>query len=101
MEFDNIDEMIDTVNDKVLENVKNLMTEVRADKVGLDHRAGWVYVNKEYIAVHGGASSLDYYGGFEYIDPDHTFTCGDFKFYSAESDRVRECIETYYKEVEV
>ena len=73
--------------------------EVTADKVGLDYRCGRVYVSLEedWIAVKGSTSSINYYGGFEYIDSEYETTIGNVTFYEGEPDRVRSCLE-YYKE---
>ena len=70
---------------------------VRADKVGLDYRCGYVYVILEegFIAVKGSTYSIDYYGGFEYMDPCYRTTIGNITFYSGEVDRVSDCLITY------
>ena len=70
---------------------------VRADKVGLDYRCGSVYVilDEDIIAVKGQTGSINYYGGFEYIDPCYKTTIGDVTFYSGEVDRVSDCLITY------
>ena len=71
---------------------------VGADMVGLDYRCGRVHISVEedFVAVNG-RYSIDYYGGFEYIDSDYITTIGRVTFYSGETSRVRDCI-SYYKE---
>ena len=74
---------------------------VSARDVGLDYRSGHVYVSidEEFIAVSGSTSSIDYYGGFEYIDHENKKTIGDMTFYSGYDNRVRDCLDYYYENV--
>ena len=71
---------------------------VNAAQVGLDHRCGSVHVSvsEDFIAVNS-TYSIEYYGGFEYIDSDYKSTIGHMTFYSGEHSRVRDAID-YYKE---
>ena len=71
---------------------------VGADMVGLDYRCGSVHISVEedFVAVNG-RYSIDYYGGFEYIDSDYITTIGHITFYSGDHSRVRDAID-YYKE---
>ena len=71
---------------------------VGADMVGLDYRCGSVHISVEedFVAVNG-RYSIDYYGGFEYIDSDYITTIGHVTFYSGEHSRVQDAID-YYKE---
>ena len=75
---------------------------VSASDIGLDSRAGGVYisVNEDFVAVSGGGKSINYYGGFEYIDIDQIITIGHMTFYSGEASRVRDCIEYYIENTE-
>jgi hypothetical protein len=67
------------------------------DNIGLDNRCGMIYINQEYIAVDKfKAGTLEYYGGFEYVDKDHRREMGDFVFYSRESGRVADCIDRFF-----
>ena len=70
---------------------------VGARDVGLDYRCGMVYVSvaDDFVAVSGGSSSINYYGGFEYIDSDYITTIGHMTFYSGETSRVEDCIRYY------
>ena len=69
---------------------------VNADQVGLDFRCGMVYVSvaDDFVAVSGNYS-INYYGGFEYIDSDYITTIGHMTFYSGETSRVEDCIRYY------
>ena len=71
---------------------------VRAEAAGLDYRCGSIHVsvNEDFIAVNS-TYSIEYYGGFEYIDSDYKTTIGHITFYSGEASRVRDAID-YYKE---
>lgn len=74
------------------------MTEVQAHQLGLDPRAFWgyAYVDQSAIVViKEQARTLDYYGGFEYVDKDYRREVGDYVFYLAEDDRVRGHIERF------
>lgn len=74
------------------------MTEVQAKDLGLDPRAFWgyAYVDESAIVViKEQARTLDYYGGFEYVDKDYRREVGDYVFYLAEDDRVRGHIERF------
>ena len=70
---------------------------VNAPTVGLDSRCGYVYVilEEDTIAVKGSTYSIDYFGGFEYMDPCYRTTIGDITFYSGEVDRVSDCLVAY------
>ena len=71
---------------------------VGADLLGLDYRCGRVHISVEedFVAVNG-TYSIEYYGGFEYIDSDYKTTIGHITFYSGDHSRVRDAID-YYKE---
>lgn len=75
------------------------MTEVKAKQLGLDARAfyGVAYVDESAIVVSKDQDrSLQYYGGFEYVDKDYRREVGDYVFYLAEDDRVREHLDRYF-----
>tara|TARA_A100001515_G_scaffold113859_1_gene95211 strand:+ start:5021 stop:5401 length:381 start_codon:yes stop_codon:yes gene_type:complete len=69
---------------------------ISAEAVGLDGRAGTVFVSteEEWIAT-SNVRSLEYYGGFEYVDSEYKVTVGDITFYSADDCRVAEAIAHY------
>ena len=72
--------------------------EVSAEEVGLDSRAGHVFVSwkERWIAVPThSVRRIEYYGGFEYIDHENKTVLGDYTFYDDGSDRVDECIDYY------
>lgn len=96
--FHSMDEMVDAINTVVERNLYELATEVTAEDLGLDRRAGYrLLVTEDYIIVYASNRGvLDYYGGFEYVDAGCVSQMGDYVFYSAEDDRVADCLEYYY-----
>tara|TARA_Y100001937_G_C7082066_1_gene313494 strand:+ start:493 stop:789 length:297 start_codon:yes stop_codon:yes gene_type:complete len=70
---------------------------VNASAVGLDDRAGTVYVSTDerWIAVIGSTSSIDYYGGFEYVSLDYKVVIDGTTFYSGDHSRVDDAIDYY------
>jgi len=69
---------------------------VSAEAVGLDVRAGYVFISTEegWIASRN-TRSLDYYGGFEYISEEHKVIVGEITFYSNDHNRVADALEYY------
>ena len=74
------------------------MDEVKAEQLGLDYRAFWgyAYVDETAIVVIKEQDrTLQYYGGFEYVDKAYRREVGDYVFYLAEDERVRSHIERF------
>ena len=74
------------------------MTEVKAKQLGLDPRSfyGVAYADESAIVVSKDQDrSLQYYGGFEYVDKEYRREVGDYVFYLAEDDRVREHLDRF------
>lgn len=91
-----IEDKINEFNDAFTEIVHK-MDKVSADKLGLDIRAGYgLWVCEDGIAVtHATDRTLQYYGGFEYIDKEDRTVIGDWVFYSRNSERVADCLDCY------
>ena len=91
---------IDNLIDQYLEDSDAV--RVSAEAVGLDHRAGYVFVSTDegwIAAVAGNVRSLEYYGGFEYVD--NKLSIGEMTFYSSDSSRVADAIEYFsHKDIE-
>lgn len=85
-----------------VDQIVSTYTQVTPEQLGLDNRsASFLYVNSDYIACRGNSRrTLDYYGGFEYVDSGCVFELGDYVFYSREDSRVEDHLETYYNEVD-
>mgnify|MGYP003147015496 CR=1 FL=1 len=90
-----LQEQVDQLVEKYFED--SGAVSVSADAVGLDARAGTVYVSTEerYIAVVGNTRLIDYYGGFEYIDEENRVVVGGTTFYSEDHDRVADALEYF------
>lgn len=90
------DEFISRVNTEAQAFVQSL-TPVKAKQLGLDARAGYqLYIGDDVIAVDRDQDrSLQYYGGFEYVDKNYRTEVGDFVFYSSGDERVYDCLDYY------
>ena len=95
-----LQDQIDNLIDQYLEDSDAV--RVSAEAVGLDHRAGYVFVSTGegwIAAVAGNVRSLEYYGGFEYVDD--KLSIGEMTFYSNDSSRVADAIEYFsHKDIE-
>ena len=69
-------------------------------QLGLDYRAGGIglMINQECIVVPSGQDrTMQYYGGFEYVDKRDRREFGPYVIYTAEfNSRVQECIDRFY-----
>lgn len=101
--------MIQELDDQISAIVTKYITEEckKGDSYQLpshmDARAfGKFYWNYDCIIVPAAnRKSLDYYGGFEYIDSDYVKQYGDYVIYSAEADRVQEVLEALFDSEEM
>ncbi len=62
-----------------------------ANSLGLDGRCGMLVVGETWIATDN-ARTLDYYGGFEYIDDSYKTRLGSWTFYARDDGRVDSAI---------
>lgn len=104
-ETTNITDFIYDIEEIVEQKVYSTMTEVSASSLGLDDRAGYrLYVSEDVIAVEKNRDgSLQYYGGFEYIDKEYRKELGNWVFYTTagdDEDRVSECLSLYFESEE-
>lgn len=94
---DNVEEFLNHISILTETLVGNLVKVCNAKEFGLDERAGYTfYVDKEsrYIIIHRHDDrSLQYYGGFEYVEDGYRSVIGQYVFYSAENDRVNNAFE--------
>ena len=69
------------------------------EELGLDFRCGRIYVSVEgdFVAACN-PRSIEYYGGWEYIDSEFKLDAGSYRFYDREAGRVDAVIE-YYREL--
>jgi hypothetical protein len=88
-------DMIQSINETV-ETFTDAMTKVGAELLGLDRRCGDLYVSDDCIAVPKHRdNTLQYYGGFEYVDKDYRTEVGDWVFYFDEDHRVSDHLYTF------
>lgn len=88
-------ELIDNVTE-LTDNFVGKMGQVPANRLGLDPRCGKLFVSPDCIGVYkANDRALQYYGGFEYVDIEYRYEFGDYVFYSAEDNRVRDHLEQY------
>ena len=98
--FDSPLDMLDAINEVVERNVRECFERTNGNDVGLDMRVGTLYINtQDRVIASNNQRSLEYYGGFEYIDKDMVQTVGDWTFY--QGDRVDDCIDTYENKEEM
>ena len=91
-----IQNLIDQVNEQTYSHVEDKMKYVKASELGLDSRCGMVYVDSDCIAVTQNSDrSLQYYGGFEYVDKEYRTEMGGYVFYFRDDDRVNGHLETF------
>ena len=93
---DNILDLIDDVNERMEKIVRSMDRACGYDELGLDPRAGRVWINDSCI-VTDNPRSLNYYGGFEYVDGEYVQQLGDYTVYLAYADRVQKCISTFLR----
>lgn len=69
------------------------------EELGLDFRCGSILISvDEGFVASCSPRSIEYYGGWEYIDSEFKLDAGNYRFYDAEADRVDSVIR-YYREL--
>ena len=96
--YDKLNSLQWEINKKVETIIDEEFREVTPKEVGLDPRAGYnLFINEDYIAVSkGNRRTLDYYGGFEYVDEEHVTVLGDMVFYSSDDERVQGHLDEFF-----
>lgn len=90
-------EIVETAQREIREALAEL-PKVNTRELGLDERAGRVWVDVDnglIIAGSANARSLDYYGGFEYVDEGAVTEFAGYKIYDTYDDRVSEALDAY------
>lgn len=90
-------------DEKVQNYISKNFERVKARDLGLDDRSAHeIFVSREGIMVcRNNDRSLQYYGGFEYIDVDCRREYGsEYVFYSAEDNRVRGHLNHIYEDIQ-
>lgn len=82
--------------DNLVDEIVGQMKRVRSEEIGLDGRCGTVYIDYDFVCVNvRNQQTIEYYGGFEYIDKEFVKTYGDYVFYSRDHDRVNDCLDYF------
>jgi hypothetical protein len=94
MNYDQMCAEIDSMVEEFLQGA----TEVRAEQVGLDPRAAYrLYITRDHIIAESGEDrTLQYYGGFEYVNQEYRRELGDYVFYSREDSRVDRHLSQFF-----
>lgn len=93
-------QLIETIENAVLNYINESdVVEIGSsglEELGLDFRCGRILlsVNEGFVAVHN-PRSIEYYGGWEYIDSELKLDAGDYRFYDSEANRVGRVIRFY------
>ena len=75
------------------------------EELGLDFRCGCILISEEegFVAT-ANPRSIEYYGGWEYIDSEYKLDAGNYRFYDREASRVdivfrryRELVQNGYR----
>ena len=101
--YDKLNSLQWEINKKVEAIIDEEFREVTPKEVGLDPRAGYnLFINEDYISVSkGNRRTLDYYGGFEFVDEEHVTVLGDMVFYSADDERVQGHLDEFFMQEDV
>jgi hypothetical protein len=69
------------------------------EELGLDFRCGRILISvDEGFVAACNPRSIEYYGGWEYIDSEFKLDAGNYRFYDRDADRVDRVIQ-YYREL--
>ena len=69
------------------------------EELGLDFRCGRILISvDEGFVAACSPRSIEYYGGWEYIDSEYKLDAGDYRFYDREAGRV-DAVIRYYREL--
>jgi hypothetical protein len=84
-----------------IRNTVAALPEVRAEDLGLDRRAAYtIWVDDDALIVSKNEDrTLQYFGGFEYVDSRSRIEVGDYVIYTDDDSRVYDCLD-YYRETE-
>jgi hypothetical protein len=85
-------DFLDSIDDRITSYVAE-MEEVQAEDLELDRRSAYrLYVDADRTCIVTNKRddrTLQYYGGFEYVDKEYRREVGNWVFYFAEDDRVQ------------
>lgn len=86
MDFEELSNQLNAVADEALNNAKTYYPE----RLGLDRRAAYqVWRGYDFLAIRSNdKQTMEYYGGFEYVDRQYVLDTGYYTFYSTDDGRV-------------
>lgn len=92
------EKFLEGVTKQVEEHLKGFEVIQDANRLGLDPRSGYKFwIGDQHIVVEQVRSgSLNYYGGFEYVDREHITSIGGYVFYAALDSRVAEALDLFH-----
>jgi hypothetical protein len=89
--------LMNEIDQKIAQHI-GTMTPVIPEDLGLDMRSfgkaytdGWDYL----IVSKSDDKSIQYYGGFEYVDKNYRREYGDYVIYEGSDSRVYDTLENY------
>ena len=89
MDWNNIQDALSELDQQIAGSV----TPHKAEDAGLDPRCGMIYLGEDFLATRD-RRSLDYYGGFEYVDPEYIQQVGGWTLYSVDDSLVLRAMTT-------
>lgn len=94
-EIQTIEDLRSVVADLVATFIENKTKIARNKDLGLDTRAGYALRVAEdgVVCPKSSDGSLQYYGGFEYIDKEDRCEIGEYVFYLSSDSRVSDCLD--------
>jgi hypothetical protein len=90
-------ELFEEIDNLVEEFIKDCVPLTSSDVHVIDAQrsfySGWTDEDRTVLIIPAGArSTLDYYGGFEYVDKSCVREIGNYVFYEAKAGRVAEAL---------
>ena len=94
-------DLVESLDERIRAVVREL-PKVEASAVGLDKRSAYaIWIDEDALIVtKDNDRTLQYYGGFEYVDKDARTEYGDYVIYSNSASRVSDCLEQYFESKE-
>ena len=96
-------ELIETIEISVEKHINKYYEQVSSgrENIGLDPRCGIIYISEDAIAVpQYNDRTVQYYGGFEYVDKEFRKEMGNYVFYLADDERVLGHIQRFFESKE-
>ncbi len=100
-----MNKLYETIENAVQEYIKESnVVEIGVhglEELGLDFRCGQILISvDEGFVAAASPRSIEYYGGWEYIDSEYKLDAGDYRFYDRDANRVDAVIQYYLELLE-